>query len=794
MDKKINLLFIFLTLSLFIFSQNTSTLNWVGTISSSNNDSLSFLEFDNEGSTYIAGNFQNKLDLDLDTLKSDLFNSAGDFDIYITKTDNFGNKLWSQTIGGTGLDSILGLSVTNEKVYVFGYFEKELYFGVKKVSSIAKYAYFVATLDLSGNVLDVKTIQAESNKFYSFGKVVNDIVYFTGMTSNGSVFVERRTIQCEFVWLKQLGSNSEVQFVKMSNDEQANIYLAGNFKGINIDFDPSATVSKLSSSDFLDGFLLKLNINGDFVWVKQINGIKNDFITALAVRGSDLVVSGRFEERITFGSTSMLSKGTADFFVAQYDLNGNLNWARQFGGHKQSDETKSIVIDRYGNVYITGIFIGEGFEIGNGTLADRSVLNVNGKTSRDAFLIRIDSKGTTNFTTRFGGNGKDFGAALTIDNKDNLVLCGLFESNYGFEIPKLDGKGLRDVFVISVLLPVKTPCSKPIATITTNGKNSICEGESVKLITTLGTNYKYEWYNNGQRINAEISNQLTVSIAGVYSVKIINEECDSTSEELTITLNPLPIAKITPQSATKFCEGGFVNLLASGGDKYVWNNGNLNALNTVKQSGIYQVNVINGFGCQATASSEVIVYPLPIIIITPLPQFTLQNSSSVILNAKPLGGNFIGDGITNNQFNPSIVGLGKKIVRYEFISLEGCKNAAVIQTIVVDSIGTNCEKYDTILKIKFQLTTGIKAGQLTAMNVYPNPTSDVLIIEASDVNALKNYTYRIVNLEGKEVYKNSVIATKTEISLKTLGSKGIYVLHILDENGTSIENKKIVLE
>jgi hypothetical protein len=44
------------------------------------------------------------------------------------------------------------------------------------------------------------------------------------------------------------------------------------------------------------------------------------------------------------------------------------------------------------------------------------------------------------------------------------------------------------------------------------------------------------------------------------------------------------------------------------------------------------------------------------------------------------------------------------------------------------------------------------------------------------------------------VYKNSVIATKTEISLKTLGSKGIYVLHILDENGISIENKKIVLE
>ena len=462
MIKNFSLFIVFIIVSVFTFSQKLPKMEWAGALSSASNDSISFLQLDQEGNVYMSGNFESELDLNVDTLKYNIKKSQGLQDIYITKTNVFGNQAWAKAFGGTGLDSIVGLSVTNEKVYVLGYFEKEVDFGVKKITSTGKFAYFIATLDLRGNVLDVKSIQADNNRVYTFGKVVNDILHFTGITTNGAVFVERRNVDGELVWLKQVGGNETIQLVTMTNDEQANIYVAGNFLGANVDFDPSAAEVKLSSSlEYQDGFLMKISSNGDFVWVKQIDGIKNDFITALVVRANDIIVSGRFEERIKFGPTSMLSKGTADFFVAQYNLSGDLMWARQFGGNKQSDDAKSIVIDRYRNVYITGIFIGEGFEIGNGTVADKSVLNVNGKTSRDAFLIRIDSLGTTKYTTRFGGSGKDFGAALAIDTNDNVVVCGLFESNYGFENPKLEGKGLRDVFVIKNLVtPYKTFITK----------------------------------------------------------------------------------------------------------------------------------------------------------------------------------------------------------------------------------------------------------------------------------------------------------------------------------------------
>jgi hypothetical protein len=83
---------------------------------------------------------------------------------------------------------------------------------------------------------------------------------------------------------------------------------------------------------------------------------------------------------------------------------------------------------------------------------------------------------------------------------------------------------------------------------------------------------------------------------------------------------------------------------------------------------------------------------------------------------------------------------------------------------------------------------------MTSMSLYPNPTSDVLIIELADVEALKEYRYRILDLSGKEVYNAPVTVAKTEISLKSLGAKGMYVLHILDANAISIQSKQIVLE
>ena len=173
--------------------------------------------------------------------------------------------------------------------------------------------------------------------------------------------------------------------------------------------------------------------------------------------------------------------------------------------------------------------------------------------------------------------------------------------------------------------------------------------------------------------------------------------------------------------------------------------------------------------------------------------YAFTNNSSVNLTATPSGGTFSGEAVTNNAFNPSKAKLGKNQVKYTFKNSTGCADSTIFEMIMVDTLGNKCSTYDT-LKIKVQLTTGMKAGQIATMNVYPNPTSDIIIIEASDVAALNGYSYKMVDLQGKQVYKELVTKAKTEISLKSIGAKGVYILHVVDAQGVTIENKKIVLE
>lgn len=73
--------------------------------------------------------------------------------------------------------------------------------------------------------------------------------------------------------------------------------------------------------------------------------------------------------------------------------------------------------------------------------------------------------------------------------------------------------------------------------------------------------------------------------------------------------------------------------------------------------------------------------------------------------------------------------------------------------------------------------------------VFPNPTKDIVTIKNAQGNTL-----RILNVEGKEVYNQKMTGNTLDVSLKTLGAKGMYILHIQDTNNESIQSKQIILE
>ena len=91
--------------------------------------------------------------------------------------------------------------------------------------------------------------------------------------------------------------------------------------------------------------------------------------------------------------------------------------------------------------------------------------------------------------------------------------------------------------------------------------------------------------------------------------------------------------------------------------------------------------------------------------------------------------------------------------------------------------------------LAYGAAASIATNQNEAMVIYPNPTKDVVTI-----NNAQGKTVKIVDVQGKEVYNAVLPNAKTEISLKALGAKGMYVVHILDANNLPVQTKHIVLE
>src|SRR5262249_14273297 len=149
---------------------------------------------------------------------------------------------------------------------------------------------------------------------------------------------------------------------------------------------------------------------------------------------------------------------------------------------------------------------------------------------------------------------------------------------------------------------------------------------------------------------------ISVNSSGSFTVQVTdNNGCQSlASAPVTVTVNPLPLAAVTPSGPTTFCAGGSVTLDAGGSfASYLWNNGATTRSISVNSSGSFTVQVTDANGCQSLASAPVTVTvnPLPLAAITPSGPTTFCAGGSVTLDA---GAGFVSYLWNNGATTPSI--------------------------------------------------------------------------------------------------------------------------------------------
>ena len=196
-------------------------------------------------------------------------------------------------------------------------------------------------------------------------------------------------------------------------------YVTGKFKSTDWDLGNGVT---LASTGNYDMYVAKFNPQGEVVWAKQAGSSSVDEGRGIAVDASgNIIVTGIFTKTIHFGSDSLVNHGNYDIFIAKYDTDGNLLWLKQAYTSNQ-DKAVDIAIDGENNYVITGYFGDDAVD----TLVYEST-NIISNGERDIFVLKLNSDGILQWGISGGGAMNDEATALEIDASNNIYVTGYYK-------------------------------------------------------------------------------------------------------------------------------------------------------------------------------------------------------------------------------------------------------------------------------------------------------------------------------------------------------------------------------
>jgi hypothetical protein len=226
--------------------------------------------------------------------------SQGATDAWIAKLDPLGRIEWIRTYGTSGEDTAQGIAFDGAgNIYVTG--------------------NTVGTPELGGT--NDYVVNAWLNKYDNAGNLVySRSVKTKGTTEGTGVYADRA----------------------------GNVFLCGFTASSLTNFGSSTP-----NQGELDAWFGKLDTNGFRAWLDQVGTPGNDAATAVAAgpRGT-MFVTG-----FTDGDLGGPAEGARDYWIAQYDANGNQLWIRQDGTPKEDVSTK-LDTDASGNPVIGGFTLG----------------------------------------------------------------------------------------------------------------------------------------------------------------------------------------------------------------------------------------------------------------------------------------------------------------------------------------------------------------------------------------------------------------------------------------------------
>ena len=264
------------------------------------------IAIDTSGNIYITGSSGGNLGT----------TSAGGLDIFLTKFDSSGNRIFTQQFGTNQDDIGYGVVVDNSgNIYITGSTK-----GILGSSSFGLLDVFLAKFSSSWvNQFIVQFGSDQDDVGYSIALSGTDNIYITGSTVGNlpgntnfgltDIFLAKFNSSGQNQFLHQLGTTGRDIGNSVAVDGEGNVYAVGSTEG-----------GLLGNSAFgmSDIFLVKFNSSGVTQFARQLGTPLNDIAYGLAIQGTDIYITGSTEGNLD-GNTAF---GQADIFLVKYDTSG----------------------------------------------------------------------------------------------------------------------------------------------------------------------------------------------------------------------------------------------------------------------------------------------------------------------------------------------------------------------------------------------------------------------------------------------------------------------------------------
>lgn len=305
----------------------------------------------------------------------------------------------------------LSLAETLSEDHLFGYVKT---FGsLHDTNKFSEIVNDVET-DLSGNVYQSGAFRFSVD--FDHGSNIN------AKTSGyyNDAYVTKTNADGSFAWVWRTEGYYGAYATSITTDEQGNVYATGYYNG-KTDFNSDRYRTEFKYSRYSwDAFYVKLDKDGNLIWVKTLNGNRDEYAQDIAIdKAGNLYITGYYNATIVDFDPGFYTVdwqailGYTTLFVTKINNDGTYGWTHRSGNIAGNIQGLKIEVGEQAKessdlIYVAGHFSGTvDFDANDGN-SDGDLNTTVSNGSKDGFLFQLNDQGELNWLRTIGGISADY--------------------------------------------------------------------------------------------------------------------------------------------------------------------------------------------------------------------------------------------------------------------------------------------------------------------------------------------------------------------------------------------------